>query len=179
MTVRRMNWGCGCDRHEGWLNTDRRMLRGVDVCADIRWGLPFPDASFEYIASNHALQMLAYGELIPALGELRRVLRPGGVLRMGLPDMDRAIDAYRAGDPGYFYVPDDDAATLGGKLSVQLTWYGSSQALFNFDYARELLEKAGFNDITRSSFRHSESGYAEVASIDNRERESFFVEATK
>jgi hypothetical protein len=34
--------------------------------------------------------------ITPALRELRRLLVPRGVLRLGLPDLDRAIDAYRA-----------------------------------------------------------------------------------
>jgi len=61
------------------------------------------------------------------LRELRRVLRPGGTIRLAVPDLDRAITAYREGNPGYFYVPDRDVRSIGGKLSVQMTWYGSTR----------------------------------------------------
>jgi predicted SAM-dependent methyltransferase len=178
VSPRRLNWGCGDDVREGWLNSDVLPAPGV-IVADIRHGLPLQDCSLDYAFSSHALQMLPYLQLVPALQELRRTLRPGGVLRLGLPDADRAIDAYKRGDASYFYVPDADAMTTAGKLSVQLTWYGSSLTLLTYDYARELLYRAGFLDTQRCNFGCTTSAYPELASLDNRERESFFVEAWK
>jgi len=176
---RRLNWGCGDDIRESWLNSDVLAASGTDLPADIRYGLPLRESCLDYIFSSHALQMLPYAGLVPALRELRRVLRPGGVLRMGLPDFDGAIAAYQNEDPAYFYVPDADAMTVGGKLSVQLTWYGSSLTLLNFDYTRELLQRAGFADVRASSFGCTSSKFPEIATLDNRQRESFFVEAWK
>jgi predicted SAM-dependent methyltransferase len=176
---RRLNWGCGNDVRAGWLNSDLLACSGTDLPADIRYGLPLRESCLDYIFSSHALQMLPYAGLVPALRELRRVLRPGGVLRMGLPDFDHAIAAYQSGDAAYFYVPDADAMTVGGKLSVQLTWYGSSLTLLNFEYTRELLYRAGFADVRASSFGSTSSEFAEIVALDNRERESFFVEAWK
>jgi hypothetical protein len=123
------------------------------------------------------LQDLAYQEILPALRELRRVLRAGGVLRLGLPDLDRALDAYRRGDARYFYVPDADAASLGGKLVTQIVWYGSVRTPFTFDFAVEQLARAGFARSARCPFRVTGSEYAEIVTLDNRERESLFVEA--
>lgn len=37
------------------------------------------------------------------------MLKPGGVLRLGLPDLARAIRAWLAGDRGDFLVPDSEA----------------------------------------------------------------------
>src|SRR4051812_42470040 len=106
MPVARLNWGCGTKPAAGWLNADVRALEGVDLSGDIRAGLPLPADLLDCVVSTHALQALPYLDVVPALRELRRVLRPGGVLRLGLPDLDRAIDAYRRGDRAYFYVPD-------------------------------------------------------------------------
>ena len=175
---KRLHWGCGTDVREGWLNSDLVSAPGV-ILADIRHGLPLRDSSLDYVFSSHALQMLPYLQLVPALQELRRTLRRGGVLRLGLPDADRAIEAYKRGDASYFYVPDRDALTTAGKFSVQLTWYGSSLSLLTYDYARELLYRAGFFDAQRCDFGCTASDYPELASLDNRERESFFVEAWK
>ena len=177
--ARRLNWGCGRKPAPGWLNSDLVSLPGVDFCCDIRHGLSLSDNSIAYVFSNHALQELPYFDVVPALRELRRVLEPGGVLRLALPDLDRAIDAYRRGDSDYFYVPDSDALTIAGKLAVQMTWYGSSRMLFTREWASELLERAGFHDIARCTFRTTLSRYPEIVELDNRERETLFVEATK
>jgi predicted SAM-dependent methyltransferase len=177
--VNRLQWGCGRAPAAGWVNADRLALPGVDLCCDIRDGLPVPADHFDYAASMHALQEIPYLEVVGVLGELRRVLRTGGVLRLGLPDLDRAIDAYVRRDAAYFLVPDEDAATLAGKLSVQMTWYGSSRSLLTHDFVAELLVKAGFADVRAAGYRRTGSAYPEIVSLDNRPRESFFVEATK
>src|SRR5437879_3348112 len=98
---RRLHWGCGPITPFGWINSDIEPGPGVDVVADICDGLPLPDASFDYIVSIHALPEIAYADLDRVLRELGRLLKPGGVLRLGLPDMDRAIRAYLSNDPDY------------------------------------------------------------------------------
>ena len=91
-TVRRLNWACGPKPAPGWINSDRIAAPGIEVSCDVRSGLPVPDGYFDYAVSIHGLQDLAYLDVVPALRELRRVLRPGGVLRLALPDLDRAIE---------------------------------------------------------------------------------------
>jgi SAM-dependent methyltransferase len=175
----RLNWGCGRVTPAGWVNSDRKRGPGVDLSCDIRDGLPLTDASFDYVVSIHALQDLPYREVLPALRELRRVLRPAGVLRLGLPDLGRAVQAYVRGDREFFIVPDDEVRSLGGKLCVQMLWYGSLRSLFTDDFVAELLGQAGFGAISRCRYRETASPYPEIVELDNRERESLFVEAVK
>ena len=145
--------------------------------ADLRRGLPFAVASVDCIAAIHVLQDLEWVCIAPALDELVRVLKPGGVLRLAVPDLDRAIDAYRAGDARYFYVPDRDARDVGAKLVTQIIWYGSVRTPCTFGFLKEWLANAGFDEITRRSF--GVSAVDGLAELDNRERETLFVEATK
>lgn len=176
---RQLNCGCGPCGIPGWINADRLVAAGVDLCCDLRTGLPIDEASIDYAVAIHVLQDLAWSEIPPALGELRRVLAPGGVLRLGLPDLERAIDAYRRGDARYFYVPDEHARSLGAKLVTQIVWYGSVRTPFTYQYAAEVLAAAGFRRVTRCGFGQTLTRHADIASLDNRERESLFVEATK
>jgi hypothetical protein len=99
------------------------------------------------------------------------------VLSLGLPDMERAIAAWQRGDTGYFFVPDQHARSLGAKLVTQLVWYGSVHTPFNYEFAQELLQDAGFHDIRRCAFQESACAIPGITELDNRERESFFVEA--
>jgi SAM-dependent methyltransferase len=177
--VRRMNWGCGEHPDPGWINSDIKDGPGIDISCDIRDGFPLANNSLDYIVSHHALPEIPYGEVVGALNELRRVLRPGGVLRLGLPDLVRGVKAYLDNDRDYFIVPDRDAATIGGKLVAQVVWYGWSRTPFTEDFAEEVLRKAGFREVYACSYRETRSEYPEIVACDGRERESLFVEAVK
>lgn len=177
--TRRLNWGCGAAGEAGWINSDIKEGPGIQCPADIRDGLPLEPDSFDYVVSIHALQELAYPDLVAALAELRRVLKPGGVLRLGLPDMERGFRAYHRGDRNYFEIPDSEVASLGAKLAVQLTWYGYSRSLFNWEFIQELLLKAGFRSVHRCRFGETLAPHAGIVELDNREGESLFVEAVK
>jgi SAM-dependent methyltransferase len=179
VNIKRLNWGCGPTPPLGWINADRVRGPNITLSGDIRDGLALPDDCVDYIVSIHALQDLAYLDVLPALRELRRVLRHGGVLRVGLPDLERAIEAWMRGDAAYFYIPDDETRALGGKLIVQAIWYGSTRTPFTWDFFFELATKAGFREITRCKFRHTESAWPEIVELDNRERETLFIEAVK
>jgi SAM-dependent methyltransferase len=177
--MKRLNWGCGAHVAPGWINSDVKQEAGVDLVADIRQGLPLETGSIDYAVSIHALPEFPYPELVAVLEELHRVLAPGATLRLALPDLRRGIDAYLAGDEGYFKVGSDEVASLGGRFIVQMLWYGYSRTLFTPDFALELLQRAGFVDVGECAFGVSASGIAEIVALDNREDESFFVEGRK
>jgi predicted SAM-dependent methyltransferase len=178
-TVRRLHWGCGGSARPGWINSDIKRGHGINFSVDIREGLPLEDASVDYAVSVHALQEIPLDDLVPVLSELHRVLAPGGVLRLVLPDLMKGVRAYERGDRDYFLVPDEDAPSLGAKLVVQLIWYGYSRTLFSTEFIEELLLKAGFAWVDHCEYRQTASPFPEITALDNRERESLFVEATK
>jgi predicted SAM-dependent methyltransferase len=177
--VCRLNWGCGISPAPGWLNSDRVRRDGVDVVADAREGLPLETESIDYAFSMHTLQEIPFDEVVGVLGELRRVLKPGGFLRLCLPDVDKGIDAYRRGDAEYFLVPDADATSLGGKFVVHTLWYGHSRLLFTRDFVEELLVRAGFREVHEVAFKQTASAWPDIVELDSRERESLFVEGVK
>ena len=177
--IQRLHWGCGMRAAPGWVNSDAGYAPGVDIVRDIRLGLPIANDAFDYIVSIHALPEIPFADLGLTLGELHRVLKPGGWIRLGLPDMDLAIKAYLNNDPSYFLIEDDVARTVAGKMIVQLTWFGRSRLMFTYDFMAEMLLRAGFRNPFRVAYRTTASPHAEIIDLDNRERESLFVEAVK
>jgi hypothetical protein len=164
---------------KAWINADRDARFGVDVAGDLSVGLPLASDCFEYAVAMHVLQDLSYRDVVPALVELRRVLRAGGALRVGVPDLERAIAAFLRDDPAYFHVPDDEVRSCGGKLVVQAIWYGSVRTPFTWAFAREMCAKAGFREARRARFRETTTPHEAIVALDNRERETLFFEVVK
>ena len=179
MPVTRLNIGCGKFPRPGWINLDNKVRPGVDCVADLRADLPFPERSVDYAVAIHVLPHIPLAALPAALARIRRVLKPGGVLRLALPDLEKAIEAHRRRDASYFAIPDAQWKSLGAKLVAQIVWHNDLVTPFTYDLAAEALEKAGFASVQRCEFRQTRSRFPEIATLDNRERESFFVEATK
>lgn len=91
-----LNIGCGSKAHPRWYNADLQpSLPGV-VCMDASKPLPFPDASMSVVYSSAMLEHLARSAVPLLLAECRRVLAPDGILRIGVPDFERACRDYLA-----------------------------------------------------------------------------------
>jgi predicted SAM-dependent methyltransferase len=177
--IRRLNWGCGSWVEPGWINSDIKDDEGADLICDIRQGLTLETDSIDYAVSVHALPEFSCVETVPVLQELRRVLKPGGVLRLVLPDLVKGVEAYQRGDRNYFEIPDEDAESLGAKLILQLYWYGYSRTTFTKEFIEEALLKAEFKHVQHCRYRETQSAWPAIVELDNREKESLFVEATK
>jgi SAM-dependent methyltransferase len=123
--ARRLNLGCGTTSAPGWVNVDgswaawlsrhamlRRLLlsarlipdrssyeRWPDnvIVRDLRKRLPFAAESFDAIYASHVVEHLYRADALQLLIECRRILRPGGVLRVVVPDLRAIVDEYLGG----------------------------------------------------------------------------------
>jgi len=177
--VKRLNWGCGSWIEPGWINSDIKPDQGADLVCDIRDGLTLDSESVDYAVSIHALPEFTCAEIVTVLAELHRVIKPGGVLRLAVPDLFKAISAYQRGDKSYFLIPDWEARSLGAKLVMQMLWYGYSKTVFTGEFLEEMLLKAGFAEVRHCSYKETKSELPEIVTLDNREAESLFVEGYK
>jgi ubiquinone/menaquinone biosynthesis C-methylase UbiE len=119
--------------------------------------------------------------------EMRRVLRPGGVCRVGVQDMRALAERYVRGDTEFFFqkLPDGrdrfEGPTLGDKFAAWFYGYavGANRCeyFYDFESLAYLFREAGFSLIEHKVYR--ESRLPEVELFDNRADQMFFLEALK
>jgi len=91
-----LNIGCGPHFHPAWTNLDYVSTSTEVMEWDIRKGLPFPSQSFDACYSSHVLEHITKSEVPKLLLEIYRVLKPGGIARIIVPDFERAAKDYLA-----------------------------------------------------------------------------------
>lgn len=181
--------GCGPNTHAEFINLDYLWHPGVDVCWDIRMGLPFADGSKRGVFSEHCLEHFPLPEAARLLREMRRVLAPGGTLRLVVPDGELYLRAYvhrLDGEPGpRFPYEDSERAQAGWTpiVSVNRVFYQDRESLFghriiyDFQLLAQLLRAAGFDQVARRRFGEG-SDPRLLIDTPARQCESLYVEAS-
>lgn len=169
----------GAERHvKGWENFDINGAPGT-YHWDIRSPLmsePTFAGAFDYAVAHHVLSQLDHHELLPALRNIRTVIRPGGWLRVTDIDIEKGIEPWLRGHDGWF-PQDDRTGGPGAKFCTWVTWFGTRRSVFVPPYMDELLRLAGFGRVVRTSLHITASGDAGICALDGREAESLFMEA--
>lgn len=90
-----LNVGCGAHAHPEWNNVDSTRHPGVRRW-DVRHPLPYPAECFDAVYGSHILEHLAPDVGKRMVADLKRVLKPGGVIRLVVPDLERICRALLA-----------------------------------------------------------------------------------
>jgi predicted SAM-dependent methyltransferase len=98
----RLHLGCGKRIISGWVNIDGIEREGTDLQWDLRQKLPFADGSAELIYSEHVIEHLFEEDALRLFYECYRVLEPGGMMRVGVPDAELYLRNYVTGDTAFF-----------------------------------------------------------------------------
>ena len=144
--------GCGPCYLPGFVNIDAVPVHKLDLWLDARVGLPQRTASVDSIYCTHVLEHLYHDELLKVLRECYRVLKPGGGVRLIVPNLNSAIRAYVESRPEWFggeFPHHFDS--LGGRFSNYMFCDGQHRTAFDFGYMREVLIQAGFPEVNEVS----------------------------
>lgn len=90
-----LNLGCGPRFHPDWVNLDLHPCSPVVQQWDLRKELPFSNASFDVIYHSHVLEHFSQKNGLRFLERCRKVLRPGGIVRVVVPDLERIVHLYQ------------------------------------------------------------------------------------
>lgn len=89
-----LNIGCGRRFHSEWVNIDLVSDDSQVLKCDVSQGLPFADNSFAVVYHSHVLEHFAPDDGRRLIRECFRVLQPGGILRVVVPDLERIAQLY-------------------------------------------------------------------------------------
>ena len=90
----RANLGCGSQICPDWINIDLVRTGPGVVAHDLSTGIPLPDASCEVVYHSHVLEHLRRPDAQFFMRECFRVLKPGGILRVAVPDLEQICRQY-------------------------------------------------------------------------------------
>lgn len=191
LTDQLLNLGSGGRGKPGWINVDAYPAPGVTCLFDCRKQLPFSDNTARGIYTEHFFEHIDYTEEVPYfLSECRRVLKPGGVLRIVVPDAEQYIRAYC--EPGWETISTvrgldaehfDPYAECRYHTKMELLNEVFRQAYdhkfaYDFETLAFLLSTYGFSRVVKQSYGCS---LLEDLCIDQERRrsESLYVDAVK
>jgi SAM-dependent methyltransferase len=211
----RLNLGCGLQTPAGWINVDgswnaalaripvlRKVLAAVRLMPaekneipwsskvyihDLRKPLPFKDGEAHAVFASHVLEHLYREEGQQLIRESFRVLCPGGVLRVIVPDLEAIIREYRGERPFGELSPAQQAMSPADLLNERLlmrwpspggqglyriyrSWQDFHTHKWMYDAASlsALFASVGFSDIQQKT--SGESLIPDIATVEDPSR---------
>ncbi len=185
-----LHLGCGLNAPASWLNVDgsfqavfarrprlKKLLVALRIYPrsqaaiewpanilrlDLRRPLPFADGRFVAVYSSHTFEHLHRQEALALARECHRVLRPGGVCRLVVPDLGAVIQRYlqRGGAPDagerlmeeMLVHPTVPAPGLLG-LYHRLLGFHQHKWMYDASSLRGLMREAGFDEVVACASR--------------------------
>jgi SAM-dependent methyltransferase len=162
-------------RKPGWVNVDLVGHRG-ELAWNLSRPLPFADDSADGIFHEHLIEHLALEDGLGLTDECYRVLKPGGTLRIGVPDALAYARAYACGDPEFIERNRPGRPTL--LLALLEAFYSwGHKTMYDLESLSLVCRAAGFEHIEQRRF--GESLIQPSPDSEHRRLESIYVEAVK
>lgn len=191
----KLHLGCGKVYIPGFIHIDLAKYSHIDYNHNIISLPMFEDNSVDYIYCCHALEYFDRDMATLALNNWREKLKPGGMLRLAVPDFEAIVKVYQKyGDLNHRGI----LGPLYGKMIVKRNHpiagniRSTHQFLYHkttFDFAslKKILEELGYKNIKRYDWRKTEhanvddfsKSYIPHMDFENGFLISLNIEATK
>ena len=206
-----VQYGCGEIAPDGWINFDASptlRLQKIPVFGnlikpklntvfpenvkygDIIKGLPVKDNSCDGLFCSHTLEHLSLNDFRKALINSYKILKPGGLFRIVMPDLESYAKLYLQelnsgnSNAGFVFF---EHSRLGiverprGLKAMATALYGNAHHLWLWDFPslNKELENAGFKNIRRCDFDDSTDKMFQLVEIVWRFKDAVAVECTR
>lgn len=182
----KVNLCCGSYVLPGWVNIDYGC---GDIHLDLsREAIPLPDGSVDTLVCMSAINYFTRERALEIVRDVRRVMKPGGLVRFGVQDLESLARRYLEKDSAFYFqkLPDGRDRFPGRTFADKFNefFYGFSAGpgihcryVYDFEALKSLFQEAGFEDVLRRGFQ--DSADPQLVSLDNRPEQMFFLEARK
>jgi len=144
--MKKVNLGCGNKPMAGFLNVDNRTdlqnveYPGVDLC-----NLScFENNSVDYVYACHVVEHIPTSKTMQCLSEIYRILKPGGMFRIAVPDFDAVVKYYQEQ-----WDLESVHNWIYGSPAQEVKNEYRHYRIFNMSMLRTLLFQTGFKRISR------------------------------
>lgn len=179
----KLNLGSFTHMFHGWKNIDvidlsswaRANLYSF-MQLDLARGLPFDDRVVDWVFLSHVLEHFDYAAGRALLAEIRRVLAPGGIVRIAVPDAQKLMGMYRDGSLDELREI-CDAGDQPIQLLHELLYGGDHRAIYDAQMLIRTLREVGFRSVEQTEFGESMSPVITWETIDLYPSMSLYVDA--
>ncbi|MBA3588105.1 methyltransferase domain-containing protein [Methylibium sp.] len=144
----KLHLGCGRRFIPGFVHLDAIDFPHVNHVRNVDDLSCFDADSCDLIYACHIVEHFTRTQVGTVLREWGRVLRPGGTLRIAVPDFEAICEVYTR--------TKDLRLVIGPVFGRQDHQHNFHYSAFDFDAARQLLEDCGFTDVRRYDWRETE-----------------------
>lgn len=143
----KLHLGCGKRYLRGYTHVDIDEFDHIDINTSIDDLNMFDSNSVDEIYTSHALEYFDVNEILDVLKEWKRVLKPGGDLRIAVPDFENLNKVYlKTGEIG------DVIGPIMGRWPISQDRIIYHKQIFDEKKLKSLLTSCGFVSISRWSF---------------------------
>jgi predicted SAM-dependent methyltransferase len=134
-----LHLGCGPIDVPGYINVDIKSFPHVHYVHDVFPLEIFESNKFELVYASHILEHFSIPEVPSVLQEWHRILKPGGILRLGVPDFPTIIEIYQNTKD----IKEIQGPLMGGQTDI----FNFHKSVYDKQFISLMLHNTGFREV--------------------------------